>query len=83
MLSGLGGSLAWWALTGEGDLSDARRWFNEVIERMPWTRGDRKLSQTFFTGCKYNSNIAAQLFTRESLQQRSPEVSKKSYKDSK
>jgi hypothetical protein len=40
MLAGLGGTLAWWALTGEGDLSDARRWFNEVLERTPWRRDD-------------------------------------------
>lgn len=40
LLAGMGGTLAWWALTGEGDLSDARRWFNEVRERMPWTRED-------------------------------------------
>lgn len=32
-LAGIGGSLAWWALTGEGDLSDARRWFTQVLER--------------------------------------------------
>ena len=32
-LAGIGASLAWWAATGEGDLSDARRWFNEVVER--------------------------------------------------
>src|SRR5262245_63199230 len=32
MLAGLGGSLAWWALTGEGDLSDAKRWFDGVLE---------------------------------------------------
>ena len=29
VLAGIGGSLAWWALTGEGDLSDARRWFGK------------------------------------------------------
>jgi len=40
MLASLGGTLAWWALTGEGDLSEARQWFNEVIERTPWHRGD-------------------------------------------
>jgi hypothetical protein len=34
LLAGLGGSLAWWALTGEGDLSEARRWFMRVVE--PW-----------------------------------------------
>jgi hypothetical protein len=32
ILAGIGGSLAWWALTGEGDLSEARRWFDHVIE---------------------------------------------------
>jgi hypothetical protein len=40
-LAGIGGTLAWWALTGEGDLSDARRWFNEVLERAPWRFRDR------------------------------------------
>ena len=39
MLAGLGGSIAWWALTGEGDLSDARRWFMKSLEQAPW-RGD-------------------------------------------
>ena len=34
--AGLGGSLVWWALSGEGDLSTARRWFNDVLERSPW-----------------------------------------------
>ena len=45
-LAGLGGSLAWWALTGEGDLSDARRWFNEVVERTPWRRTDRVMDES-------------------------------------
>ncbi len=36
VLAGLGGTLAWWALTGEGDLSDAQRWFHELKERSPW-----------------------------------------------
>lgn len=31
--AGLGGSLVWWALSGEGDLSAARRWFGDVLER--------------------------------------------------
>lgn len=31
MLAGLGGTLAWWALTGEGDLSGARRWFDSAV----------------------------------------------------
>lgn len=46
-------------------------------------RNDRNASQTFLTGCKYNSDLATQLFTRASLEQRSAEVSKKGYKDSK
>ena len=37
LLAGLGGSLAWWALTGEGDLSEARRWFVRIVE--PWWPG--------------------------------------------
>ena len=40
LLGGIGGSLAWWALTGEGDLSDARRWFGEIAERAGWRRDD-------------------------------------------
>ena len=34
ILAGLGGSLAWWALTGEGDFSDARRWLGELYTRV-------------------------------------------------
>jgi hypothetical protein len=30
-LAGLGGTLAWWALTGEGDLTQARNWFFSVV----------------------------------------------------
>ena len=33
LLAGVGGSLAWWALTGEGDLSEPRRWAGQWIER--------------------------------------------------
>jgi hypothetical protein len=44
---------------------------------------DHEISQTFLTTCKYNSNLATQLFTRASLEQHSAEVSKKGYKDSK
>lgn len=40
VLAGIGGSLAWWALTGEGDLSEARRWFREIVERAGWRRED-------------------------------------------
>lgn len=39
-LAGIGGTLAWWALTGEGDLSQAQRWFVKTLERMPWCRDD-------------------------------------------
>jgi hypothetical protein len=34
ILAGVGGSLAWWALTGEGDLSDARRRATQWLERL-------------------------------------------------
>lgn len=40
LLAGIGGSLAWWALSGEGDLSDARRWFMHLAERAGWNRDD-------------------------------------------
>jgi hypothetical protein len=33
LLGGLGASLAWWALTGEGDLSDARRYVSCLADR--------------------------------------------------
>ena len=41
LLAGLGGSLAWWALTGEGDLSNARRWYCSALERAGWRSDDR------------------------------------------
>lgn len=40
ILAGLGGSLAWWALTGEGDLPDARRWVTQLVERAGLRRDD-------------------------------------------
>jgi hypothetical protein len=40
VLAGLGGSLAWWALTGEGDLSDARRWLDRMVARAGRQRDD-------------------------------------------
>jgi hypothetical protein len=46
-------------------------------------RNDRKLTQTFLTDCKYNSDVAPQLFTRTALEQRAAEITKKGYKDSK
>jgi hypothetical protein len=33
VLVAIGGSLAWWALTGEGDLSNARRWADGLADR--------------------------------------------------
>ena len=41
LLAGIGGSLAWWALSGEGDLPDARRWLGQAIERAGWRTDDR------------------------------------------
>ena len=40
LLAGVGGSLAWWALSGEGDLSEARRWFRHLAERAGWNSAD-------------------------------------------
>ncbi|HVA94793.1 MAG TPA: hypothetical protein VNI36_07810 [Candidatus Dormibacteraeota bacterium] len=47
------------------------------------SRDGRKLSQTFLTGCKYNSDLDANLFTRASLEHRAPGVTKKGYKNTK
>ncbi len=41
ILAVLGGSLAWWALTGEGDLSEAREWLSRARERAGWHHDDR------------------------------------------
>ena len=41
LLAGIGSGLAWWALTGEGDLSEARRWFGSALERAGWVSEDR------------------------------------------
>ena len=46
-------------------------------------RGDRKLSQTFLTNCKYNSDVDPQLFTRAWLEAHAAELTKKGYKDTK
>src|SRR5262245_15460744 len=34
LLAAIGGTVALWALTGEGDLSGARRWLNGIRERV-------------------------------------------------
>jgi hypothetical protein len=47
------------------------------------SRNDHKMSQTFLTACKYNSDLAPQLFTRAALEQHAAEATKKGYKDSK
>jgi len=47
------------------------------------SRNDRKLTQTFLSACKYNSDLAPDLFTRAWLEQHAAEVTKKGYKDSK
>src|SRR5688572_16797978 len=40
VLAGVGGMLAWWALTGEGDLTEARRWCEGLLGRAPWRHLD-------------------------------------------
>ena len=46
-------------------------------------RNDHKVSQTFLSNCKYNSDLDPQLFTRAWLEQHAAELSKKGYKESK
>jgi hypothetical protein len=40
-LAGIGGSLAWWALSGEGDLSEARRFVTRLADRAGWNSEDQ------------------------------------------
>jgi uncharacterized membrane protein len=40
LMAGIGGGLAWWALSGEGDLSEARRWITRMAERVGWHTDD-------------------------------------------
>ena len=47
------------------------------------SRNEHKISQTFLTACKYNSDLSPQLFTRTALEQHAAEATKKGYKDSK
>jgi hypothetical protein len=47
------------------------------------SRNDRKISQTFLSACKYNSDLAPQMFTRAALEQAAKEINKKGNKDSK
>ena len=46
-------------------------------------RNDHKVSQTFLSSCKYNSDLAPQLFTRAALEQAAKDAAKKGHKDSK
>lgn len=47
------------------------------------SRNDHKVSQTFLSSCKYNSDLAPQLFTRAALEQAAKDTAKKGHKDSK
>jgi hypothetical protein len=40
VMTALGGGLAWWALTGEGDLSNAHRWAAGLADRAGLRRDD-------------------------------------------
>jgi hypothetical protein len=40
MFAGLGGALVCWALAGQGNLTEARRCFRQVLERTRWRNDD-------------------------------------------
>ncbi len=40
LLAAAGGTLAWWALTSDGDLSAARLWLRAMARRTPWRWDD-------------------------------------------
>jgi hypothetical protein len=41
LMAGVGTTLAWWALSGEGDLSDVWRRAGHLLERIGWSSHDR------------------------------------------
>ena len=41
LLAGIGGTVAWWALSGEGDLWNARRVLAQLVERARWRADDQ------------------------------------------
>jgi hypothetical protein len=45
LLAGVGGSVTWWAISGEGDLSHARRSIAQVLERAGWSTRDDLVQQ--------------------------------------
>ncbi len=45
ILAGLGSTLAWWALTGEGDLSEVWRRAGHLLERAGWTMRHDQVGQ--------------------------------------
>jgi hypothetical protein len=47
------------------------------------SRDDRKISQTFLTSCKYNTDISPELFTRAALEQAAKDTGKKGLKEPK
>ena len=40
MLAGIGGTLAWWAVSGEGDVARVRSAVSQLAERIGWRRED-------------------------------------------
>jgi hypothetical protein len=46
-------------------------------------KNEKRVTQTYLSSCKYNTDLSPQLFTRASLELRATEASKKGHKDSK
>ena len=46
-------------------------------------RNGTRITQTYLSSCKYNTNLSSDLFTRAALEQRAAEQGKKGHKDSK
>ena len=40
VLTGIGGTLAWWAVTGDGELPEVRRWVDVIAERITGRAAD-------------------------------------------
>jgi len=86
--------LRWVVVTRNPDTRDRTEVITSYIQYMTMdgvktplslelSRNDHKVSQTFLSACKYNSDLAPQLFTRAALEQAAKDVGKKGSKDSK
>jgi len=86
--------LRWVVMTRDPETRERSETTTKYIQYLPMggvkaplslelSRNGRRLTQTFLSECKFNSNLDPQLFTRASLEQHAAEATKKGFKKSK